>query len=1055
MEQRTALEKDTVLKCRDNSLSYTIQKEIARGGSCIVYDAVYQTDFGEEKPIRLKECYPFELNIRRTKTGEVIPGGGDKEKFEEAKDNMRRAFRKGNGLFLTEGLTNSMTNMLRCFDQNNTVYIPSVYLEGGTLTYHTFSNMKDCIRIVRSVSQVVAGIHKAGYLYLDMKPDNVFVLKNTAGGSATELVQLFDFDSLVRIKSLKEKNMSGCRFSYTKGFAPLEHQMGQFHKFGFYTDVYGIGALLFYLIFGNPPRAAECVSDAEYCFERSKYGNISYQDKLFVKLSDFFHKTLANYRFDRYQTMGEVVERLNELSGLANTAIPYVCSAIVPQNRYFVGRCHELMVLEEWFGQGASQCFFLTGIGGIGKSSLAREFVSANAIEFDTMLYLYYRDSIQHLLIDDVGLQINTAKQEPAESDSDYFIRKLRILSRILAQKKALLVIDNFSGEITEEFLQMLRVGWKVLVISRDKPPSDNGAQLRLEALQKPSQLYHLFENYSGLKLKDDEKRYLDHIISKSDGHTLILELIARQIKSSRITIAEAETLVEKSGFSNMSSEKIRFEKDSRTGRETIKNIISVVFPYHGQDQEKKRILKALSLFAQPGVELDIFSEMMELASMDPVNELEEEGWITCSDTMLSMHPVIREVVGGWEWKDRYLADAGHITEFLYVRLRTEAERAEFPLPYLKINGYLNSVFEKDSKTGDWLEKQAHKKGMIGEVWKKRVSQGGAQKATDHRKVKQILQLAESVLDESRKTEALGKLDICIELAGYVLLHMPVDREEYIIRHTEELIHEPACRNRYVITTLYHKLISVYLEQRALGKAWELIEAMKSFARDSNQHIKAEYYDMLADFYDTRLDGQYEHDNEYCDLGKLMKAIDRSIFHMKLARDGRKEILLTQYMLNKANVLMRSTPKNKKGIVRLLEQAGRKIEKNAQKYSGLRWEYAMSVAWYYTLIVPDEIQAVKYCSIADDIVGKTCATELEHIDIIVIPYANMMTELGNLEKAQELLRSGIKTCGKYQEILPYARKKMELYQYLLEVCYYSGDEDACRKVMESMEAEDK
>ena len=67
MDTRIALKKDTVLKCGEG-LSFVIREEIARGGSCIVYDAVYQAG-REEKPIRLKECYPFNLEIRRTVSG--------------------------------------------------------------------------------------------------------------------------------------------------------------------------------------------------------------------------------------------------------------------------------------------------------------------------------------------------------------------------------------------------------------------------------------------------------------------------------------------------------------------------------------------------------------------------------------------------------------------------------------------------------------------------------------------------------------------------------------------------------------------------------------------------------------------------------------------------------------------------------------------------------------------------------------------------------------------------------------------------------------------------
>lgn len=385
MDTRIALQKNTVLNSGDG-LTFVIKKEIARGGSCIVYDAVYQTD-GAEKPVRLKECYPFNLEIRRTESGDLIPDSEDKENFEKIKDSIRRAFHEGNNLFLSKGLTNYVSNMLHCFEQNQTIYIPSVYMEGETLSYDTFFRLKDCICIVKTVSEVLERIHQAGYLYLDLKPENIWILSNVSGTGITELVQLFDFDSLVEVKRIRQGEEQGVRLSYTRGFAALEHQMGQIFRIGFYTDVYSVGAVLFYLLFGTPPRAQDCEESASYDFRKSKYGDVGYQDRLFSKLTDFFHRTLANYRYDRYQTMSEVVEELNALVCLADTSVPYIISTVVIPDKIFVGRDTETEKLKEWAEQGQS-CLFLTGMGGIGKSSLARHFLSVEGKNYDTMLYL-------------------------------------------------------------------------------------------------------------------------------------------------------------------------------------------------------------------------------------------------------------------------------------------------------------------------------------------------------------------------------------------------------------------------------------------------------------------------------------------------------------------------------------------------------------------------------------------------------------------------------------------------------------------------------------------
>lgn len=639
------------------------------------------------------------------------------------------------------------------------------------------------------------------------------------------------------------------------------------------------------------------------------------------------------------------------------------------------------------------------------------------------------------------------------ENDGDYFKRKLRSLKKLIVGKRAILVIDNFSGEIKEDCLKVLDVGWKVLVLTREVWPSESYAYISLEAFEKRIEQYRLFEQYAGKRVGEEEKICLDRLIAKVDGHTLALELIARQIRKSRITIAEADALTEKFSFSCIAPEKVRFEKDNRTKMETVRSIISAVFFYHGENTEKRRILKALSLFGQSGVDIRSFREMMEMSSQDSVNELEEEGWLTSSETKLFMHPVIRETVAIWEWEDRYLADASHIMEYLYIRLKLEAEWTEYPLPYLKMNGYLCTVFENEARIKKWLEKLAQREGILGEVWKKRISQSDVQRVTDYKEVKELLQLAESVLENCDGVESLRQLNVRKELLGSVILSMPVEQEEYIIRHTEPLIDDPACKNGYMIMRLYHKLISVYLEQGAVEEAWNLLKKIRKFACRHNHFIKAEYYDILAEYYDSCLCGQYETDDEKKNRTKLFKAIGQSIFYMRMAKGGRKKILLIQYTLNKANVLIRSMPNKTKEIKKLLKHAKKWIEENTQNYSKLRWAYAMSAAWYYTLSEPNEERADQFLRYAEEIVNRTCATKLEYIDIIQIPYANIMSEFDNQEKAKEILLEGIRICGEYPEMLPYVRKKMDLYNYLLEICYYTGDRDSFRKVIRCIEEE--
>jgi len=317
MDTRTALKNNTLLKF-DQYNQYIINKEIGRGATSIVYDASYTNNTGNKKTVRIKECYPFKLDIQRTDSGKLITN--EQEAFNEYKEKMIHAFKISNQLFEIDGLTNSVSNTIDIYETNNTIYIVSTYLQGETLNYDNVHSIKECISIIKSTAKAILKIHNHGYLYLDIKPGNIYMIEGT-----TEIIQLFDFDSLIPINQLNED----FKISYTKGFAPLEQQLGQIKRIGKHSDVYGIGSLLFYLLFKRTPTALDCGYGARYDYSLSQFDEHTYQDCLFYELSDFFHKTLANYYPDRYQDLSQLILKLDKIEKYADQTIPFILSSYV------------------------------------------------------------------------------------------------------------------------------------------------------------------------------------------------------------------------------------------------------------------------------------------------------------------------------------------------------------------------------------------------------------------------------------------------------------------------------------------------------------------------------------------------------------------------------------------------------------------------------------------------------------------------------------------------------------------------------------------------------
>ena len=84
-----------------------------------------------------------------------------------------------------------------------------------------------------------------------------------------------------------------------------------------------------------------------------------------------------------------------------------------------------------------------------------------------------------------------------------------------------------------------------------------------------------------------------------------------------------------------------------------------------------------------------------------------------------------------------------------------------------------------------------------------------------------------------------------------------------------------------------------------------------------------------------------------------------------------------------------------------------------------------------------------------------CGTDLDIIDGIIIPWANMFFEWGKYEDMDKMLRIGIGICEEeeHREIIPYIRKKRDLYRHLLEAYQKIRDLEKCGEVEKSIEEE--
>jgi len=103
----------------------------------------------------------------------------------------------------------------------------------------------EIVRIISQVAQAVGSAHASGVLHLDLKPENVMLNK-------VNKVKLVDFGAGWRVPSRGDDlGDPGC---FTEEFAAPEQVVDELDPVDVRTDIYGLSALLWFLLTGEPPQ---------------------------------------------------------------------------------------------------------------------------------------------------------------------------------------------------------------------------------------------------------------------------------------------------------------------------------------------------------------------------------------------------------------------------------------------------------------------------------------------------------------------------------------------------------------------------------------------------------------------------------------------------------------------------------------------------------------------------------------------------------------------------------------------------------------------------------
>jgi serine/threonine protein kinase len=117
------------------------------------------------------------------------------------------------------------------------------------LTADERADLRRCVRLVVQVAGGLAEVHVSGVLHRDVKPENIIL-------GDDGMPRLVDFGLAVPVAHGARNEISGS----PRYMAP-EQARGQGERVDARTDVYGLGAVLYYLLTGQPPHDGNTVDE--------------------------------------------------------------------------------------------------------------------------------------------------------------------------------------------------------------------------------------------------------------------------------------------------------------------------------------------------------------------------------------------------------------------------------------------------------------------------------------------------------------------------------------------------------------------------------------------------------------------------------------------------------------------------------------------------------------------------------------------------------------------------------------------------------------------------
>ena len=687
--------------------TYTITGEpIGLGGSSVLYPA---SKSGSHLDYAIKECFPAtpavyqrtrgivqaadptnDINqnklaecrkmiskekeigqeIRNTTTRAVsvwdeltpvsITTGG--ENFHEVSDGgfsvLERMDKKGR--FFNE-LLSDICNACPPEDRRTTFGLPSIQL--------TVQIMEQALRALKQV-------HDAGYYYGDLSGSNLLLAECDLERNHIGIGHLIDFGSTRKLESdgYTAPIINEPVFS-TDGFRPFEirDRGGAELRLGKQADIYSAGCLFLRCVLspakiktlGDSPSAGsniltEVNGKAVGCTGRA-----------LQLVNEILDKATQYYPENRYADASEMLDAVLELKKYTEPP-KFLLPSNLSSPDYWVphSRDKELAILEKAVNDG--ETVFIHGVGGIGKTECAIQLAKrlnpprgAYLVHFQNSM----KETIMRMNFSGYKYMPNQKGLSLEELEEAEYRERLDILREHYCD--TVLIVDNFDADNTtldelrreSSFKDFLSLDLKRIFTTR-YPVGQQDWEIR--ELSNADLLKMMRYYCTDSSIKDEQ--FLA-ILKEIQNHTLTAMLVAKTLEESLGDITPEMILkaLQNSKLSQGEYPEVVSDQNRGYQQKKIYDHLKALFDLSPLSNNAKCVLCWATLLPETGMDIQLFKECMvfpkptfaqrlsavilrkhqKASEKNILRFLVRCGWLTRSDQMVKIHPIIREVCRG------------------------------------------------------------------------------------------------------------------------------------------------------------------------------------------------------------------------------------------------------------------------------------------------------------------------------------------------------------------------------------------------------------------------